>query len=197
MRPGLGITFGALALAVFALFAQEPEKGPEFLRPLNESILESPTIQVVARTGADAKLSVDGQSVTAASPAKGVLAATLKLSPGTHELSLSSGQKIQVFVAGKTPPPAGWKVFRTHPPAAPSAAQCETCHTLQQQTWAPKAETTAASCIACHSVAKFPVKHTHTVDILEECQLCHMPHGSAASSHLKFSKEIACKQCHG
>jgi predicted CXXCH cytochrome family protein len=114
------------------------------------------------------------------------LTASLKLGPGLHELALSSGQKVRVFVPGATSAPSGWGIFKAHPPAA----ECSACHV-------GKWTTAAASCMACHDAAKFPVTHTHAVSVLEECQLCHQPHGSKTSFHLRFSKETACKQCHG
>ncbi|HYZ85132.1 MAG TPA: cytochrome c3 family protein, partial [Bryobacteraceae bacterium] len=171
-------------------------KGPEILRPLDGSVLASGNVSFVARVNGPAKLLVDGKPAPAVNPAPNALMATLKLEPGAHELVLDLGsakQTAKVFV-GTGSAPAGFEPFRAHPP---TAATCDACHAVKDNVWALKFDTTAEACMKCHDATQFPKKHTHVVNVLEECQMCHMPHGSKAASHLKMNKETACKQCHG
>ena len=188
-----------LGAVVMACFAQQEKPGPAFLRPVNESVLKSGAIQVVARVAGPGKLQVDGKAVPTTSPTATALVGDLKLGPGMPELALDSGpkigvSKIRVFVAGGAEqPPAGWAVFRQHPPAA----KCDACHSNTSETWSLESVPTMESCKGCHDLAKFPETHTHAPSVLEECQLCHQPHGSKEAFHLKFPKETACKQCHG
>jgi predicted CXXCH cytochrome family protein len=162
----------------------------QILRPLDQSILESGMVKLVAKAGETAKLLVDGKPVATTKAGPNALSADLTLTPGTHGITLDA-QKIQVFVKGSGSAPAGWEVFRPHPPSA----SCDACHVAKEGAWSVKSYD--SSCAGCHNLAKFPQTHTHAATVLEECQLCHNPHGSKARFHLKFTKETACKQCHG
>jgi predicted CXXCH cytochrome family protein len=152
----------------------------QILRPVDQSVLETGVVKVVAK-GDATKLVVDGKQAATTD---------LKLAQGMHELALGD-QKIRVFVKGAEPPPDGWTVFRTHPPAA----ACSACHVAKEGGGEVKSYET--SCAGCHQLANFAKTHTHAPTVLEECQLCHQPHGSTVRFHLKLTKEIACKQCHG
>lgn len=178
--------------------AQEQAPGPGFLRPLDQSVLRPGPVAVVARSQGEAKLLLDGQPVPFSAPAINAVSATLQAPAGRHELTLVTGgaeHKIQFFVAG-TPgeAPAGWKVFRPHPPAA----GCDTCHAVKEGRWAFKAAMVSESCLGCHTdTDKFAKVHSHAPKVLEECQLCHQAHGSTVQFHLKYAKDTACKLCHG
>jgi predicted CXXCH cytochrome family protein len=189
-RPRLG-----LILIAFLCFAQQPE-GPRILRPADRSILPPAPLSVIARTAGTGELKLDGKSVKATQPAPGVLTTTLTPSPGKHELTLvtaGSEQRIQFQVGAVPAPLAGWKPYRSHPPSA----TCDTCHTVTGGKWSIKGDVAGPNCLGCHDAKTFPLAHSHTTDVLEECQLCHDPHGSTAKFNLKMPKEVACKQCHG
>jgi predicted CXXCH cytochrome family protein len=63
--------------------------------------------------------------------------------------------------------------------------------------WAMKRATLSPLCHACHDITKFTAAHApHNTGTLVDCQMCHLPHGSAAKGHLKMEKTVACKQCH-
>ena len=162
----------------------------QILRPVDQSVLESGAVKLAAKGSESAKLLVDGKPVVVTKAGPNALTAELKLTPGQHEITLDA-QKIQVFVKGSGQAPAGWEAFRTHPPAA----NCDACHVAKEDAWTVKSY--ESSCAGCHDLAKFPKTHTHATTVLEECHLCHSPHGSKARFHLKFTKETACKQCHG
>jgi predicted CXXCH cytochrome family protein len=157
--------------------------GPEvFLSPLPQSVVQPGSLPVIAKGAGELRL--NGKPVTASTPSPGVVHAKVEVGPGRHVLSL--GEHRIEFAAGQAQ--EGWKPFRAHPPAA----QCAACHT--PQTWEPRG---AEACFACHNAEPFAKVHTHNAEVLAECHLCHMPHGSTAKAHLKMAKETACKQCHG
>jgi predicted CXXCH cytochrome family protein len=152
------------------------------LRPEPRSIVPAGPLSVIAKT--EAEILLDGKAIAAQRPAPGAAHATLEIAPGKHTLS-AGGVTIE-FAAGSAP--AGWKPFRAHPPAS----ACGACHT--SGTWEFEG---AEACLACHDAAAFAKPHTHNAEVLNECQLCHLPHGSTEKAHLKFPKSTACKQCHG
>jgi predicted CXXCH cytochrome family protein len=167
------------------------------MRPSDESTLKPGPISVVARVAKPAKLTLDGKPVDAKSLADNALTAVVELAAGPHEFVLESGgetKKVKVVVLGPgVTAPQGWEAFRIHPPAA----ECSACHVAKEGVWSMKGLTTAESCVACHSAKEFPKKHTHEVKVLEQCQMCHDPHGSTLPSLMIMDKETSCKQCHG
>jgi predicted CXXCH cytochrome family protein len=179
--------FVGLLLAA-CVFADEPR----ILRPVDQSVVAPGPLSIVARGSAKSELRLDGKQLAATQPGPSALTAVAKLSPGLHELVLRDGgseQKIQFLVQGAPGAPAAWSPFRAHPPAA----TCDACHAVKEGAW----EFKSGSCFACHDAKPFPSTHSHTTEVLAECQLCHSPHGSTAVKHLKMKKELACKQCHG
>lgn len=188
---GRGLAFAMLALLCFG---QEADKGPGFLRPLDQSILKPGALSVVARTEGDAKLLLDGKPVESKSDAAGVLSAIVKLDAGKHELVLVTGgaeHKARLFVGEGAP--AGFEAFRAHPPAA----ACTACHAVEAGAWGFKGGSLKENCLVCHDQKTFVEAHQHTPEVLEECSLCHQPHGSKVRFHLKYDRDTACKLCHG
>jgi predicted CXXCH cytochrome family protein len=167
-----------LALALAATLAAEIV----VLRPTPQSVVPPGPLSIVAKGEGDVLL--DGKVVAAQKPSPGVIHAKVEVTPGKHVLTVGAA-KIQ-FAAGQGPD--GWKAFRAHPPAA----ECAACHA--RESWEFKG---AEACLACHDGMAFAKTHTHNTEVLNECQLCHSPHGSTENRHLKFTREIACKQCHG
>jgi predicted CXXCH cytochrome family protein len=174
-----------LALALIC-FAEEPG-GPRILRPTDQSVLPPGPLSIVARADA---LKLDGKPLDAAHPAPGVSTAAVTPSPGPHELA--AGSVIVKFFVGAGAP-SGWKAFHAHPPGG---AACDTCHAVVNGSWEIKGGVVGTNCLQCHNEKAFPKIHTHNADLLPDCQLCHMPHGSTIKAHLKMTREAACKQCH-
>ena len=152
------------------------------LRPSPESVAPAGPLSIIAK-GQGAVL-LDGKEVAAQTPGPGVIHAKVEVTPGKHVLTIG-GTKIE-FAAGAGP--AGWKRFRAHPPAG----ECALCH--EAKSWEFKG---AGACLGCHDGTVFAKTHTHNTEVLNECQMCHAPHGSTERSHLKFARDTACKQCHG
>ncbi|MCI0627368.1 MAG: hypothetical protein L0387_37945 [Acidobacteria bacterium] len=183
-----------LPLTFLVVTAQEAEK-PGILRPTDQSVLATGSVQVIARAGGE--VSLDGKLIRAQQPAAGRQALSVQVLPGRHELiwkNAGTQQKIQLFVStpGGLAAPAGWKVYTPHPPQA----ECQTCHAEEKQEGF-KMSTVAETCFTCHQQKTFAAGHAHNDEVFAECVLCHNPHGSAEKFHLKMSRETACKQCHG
>ncbi len=179
-RRGWLAGLAALALA-------QPGDAPAILRPMDHSIVEAGPLTVIARTTGELRL--DGQLLNTAEPAPGIRTATATLTPGRHQVQ-SGDHKADIFAGPGAP--AGFRPYRLHPPGG---AACDTCHVLRQGAWEFKGAST--SCLGCHDQKKFPAGHTHNSEVLAECGLCHDAHGSTEKLHLKVSREVACKLCHG
>jgi predicted CXXCH cytochrome family protein len=158
------------------------------LAPPPEASFQSGPVQVIARVDGDSELKLDGRPVRVESPHPGVVKASLTPGPGIHELTLG-GQKVR-FAVG---PAEGFKDFRGHAPAS----TCDSCHAVRNGRWRFVRASLANVCSRCHAKEAFPAKHTHQMDLLPDCQMCHDPHGSTSAAHLKLTRENACKQCHG
>jgi len=182
-----------LAEAVNLTIAQEPEKAG-ILRPTDQSVLETETIQIIARAG---EVLLDGNSLKERQTQAARQALSVRVPLGKHELIWKNGDalhKIQFFVAtpGHTTIPPNWKVYRAHPPQA----ECQNCH-AGENPGDFKRTTVAETCFTCHEQKTFAAGHAHNDEVLAECVLCHNPHGSTEKFHLKMTRETACKQCHG
>jgi len=178
--------FRFLLLLVGIGSAQGPER--VIFSPADQSVVKG-DLRVVA--SGQGELLLDGKAVETQSPVAGVQHASVKVSPGAHELTFDGGPAVK-FHAGDGAP-AGWKEFRVHPPGG---AACETCHAIKNGAWAFTKASLVGVCFACHNREAFPKTHTHEPGIVPDCQMCHSPHGSTAAAHLKMPKETACKQCH-
>lgn len=161
------------------------------LRPVDKSVLPPGEIDIIARAPS---VTVDGKPVIGTRHATDVFSGKVQLTEGKHVIR--AGAETAEVVVTKDPAkvPEGFKLFRPHPPAV---STCDTCHVAKGTRWAMKAGVVGDNCLTCHDAGKFPQTHTHTPQVLQDCQMCHRPHGSVDFFHLKFNKETACKQCHG
>lgn len=169
------------------------QERPELFAPADESVVMVGKVRVVGRAAGPVSLLLDGKAVAVASPGPGAVMAELLPGAGEHVLVLK-GQggesKVRFFVGEER---AEWKMFRPHPPLA---SGCDTCHAVKNDAWALKRASLSPLCHTCHDKERFPAVHTHSTDILADCQNCHLPHGSTARGHMMKPKEVACKQCH-
>jgi predicted CXXCH cytochrome family protein len=175
-----------LILIFLALMAAALAEEPRFLRPLDNTAVKAGPLSIVA--AGDGELRLDGKPIEASHPAAGVTTAKVTPAAGPHSLTLGS-----VTIQFWSGPAAGKPEFHAHPPDA----GCETCHVAKKGEWEIKGGSAGDNCMACHDRAAFIKTHQHNPDVLQDCQNCHLPHGSAVKSHLKMAKEAACKQCHG
>lgn len=179
--------------------AVQASETPGIMRPTDHSVLETGEVQIIARSGAEVLLDGQPVSITKSSLLPGGVL-SLRLPAGRHELlwrSLTTQQRVQFFVAAPdnaSGAPAGWKVYRAHPPLA----ECQTCHAVTgKKTEAFTKPQLSETCFTCHDQKAFVGAHAHNDEVLADCLLCHNPHGSSEKFHLKMPRDLACKQCHG
>ena len=173
--------FAALALA---------EDAGRIVRPVDKAAFAAGPVEVNAAVPGG-KLELDGMAVAAEAPFPHVLHAKLQPSAGRHKLALvwpEGRQEIEFYVGPQTP--EGFTPFRAHPPLANAA--CTQCHEVSKR----GRFRFKGGCTDCHAVAAFPKSHTHKVEVLAECGMCHNAHGSTAKAHLLYDKAAACKLCH-
>ena len=131
-----------------------------------------------------------------------VLVATTSLEPGEHRVEASQ-RHVRVFVrpsARGAATPADWPVFHLHPPPMSPGrpVACFVCHEI--------VETPSGSvlrrpqmpdpCFSCHPADDFELIHTHRVDVLTACHMCHDPHGSTRPLLLRDDPKLLCSACH-
>ena len=179
-----------MALAAMALCAaaQEPVDNRIFAPPAGARFPAGASVRVIARMAPGAEMKLDGVPLSMESPHPGVATLELKLTPGAHTFQLGD-QSIRV-VAGDGVDEG--KPFRAHPPVS----NCGACHTVRNGRWRFLRASLSNVCSQCHAKETFPARHTHAMDVLPDCQMCHDPHGSTAAAHLKMDRDAACRQCH-
>ena len=175
--------------ALLALATAQAASGPAFLRPHDQATVAPGPLSIIARASASAQFRLDGAPLAAKPAGPGAWNATAQLAAGPHKIELIDGASTIALTVTAAMPAA----FRAHPPAA----TCDTCHVVRGGTWAFKSDPLSDTCFGCHDAKAFPVPHQHNAEVLNECTLCHDPHGSSSVKHLKMKKELACKQCHG
>ena len=177
-----------MLVLAFPSFAEEPR----ILRPVDQSSIPKGPFSIIAKADNGAIIELDGKPLSVTEIATGILSATINAPAGVHELRLKavSGERRIHFAVGAHEP---YKQFRAHPPVA----ACDTCHAVRNGSWEMKNTELEKTCAGCHNLSEFSKSHTHNTEVLNECQLCHSPHGSTEVKHLKLPKLTACKQCHG
>lgn len=195
-----------------------PSRAPLFLPP-DRSVIASDSVQIVAAVSdasRDAAITVDGEAIetqriqlalsggTKVKPGpKGparptaVLVASATLAPGKHVVTVGA-RKVQFFVdttEDRAKAPADWPTFRPHPG---QVANCSLCHELKDtrdgQSLGPVREPKA--CFVCHDVDEFKLIHTHRVESLAACRMCHVSHGGTTKAALVGKLKPLCLKCH-
>ncbi|MCL5098615.1 MAG: hypothetical protein M1608_14015 [Candidatus Omnitrophica bacterium] len=146
--------------------------------------------------------SVAPNGAASGKPEKVLLLANVPLSPGRHTIE-AAGSRILLFRSTATDhsdAPAGWPLFQSHPittdPSQPSS--CENCHLTHgsgkdlvlDRVKMPEA------CYSCHDLVDLRLAHSHVMDPLAECAICHNPHGSTQPNLLINTRAKLCVQCH-
>ena len=52
------------------------------------------------------------------------------------------------------------------------------------------------ACFECHGAVEFDVTHSHPLEPLEHCPMCHALHGSSREGLLKAPVKQLCADCH-
>lgn len=194
------------------------------LYPPDKSVLGSNAVQMIAAirdSGSSLTLTLDGKPLkvrrlhvkrsanpadrSAGQPAgrgKIALVATAKLSPGKHVIAVGS-ETTHVYVCpsnDRGDAPADWPKSRPHPPLSPSGkpTECQSCHQVKASdggaVLGPVDELKV--CFECHDLDTFKLVHTHRIESLAACRMCHDPHGGTTAALLIDKPKVLCAECH-
>ncbi len=145
-------------------------------------------------------LEADGQAVEWEPFSPPLRVAHVSLYPGRNRLQIGDRQ-LEVFVArtiDKPGAPDGWEVCRTHPMQGQGAKRCADCHQTQQTAAGTSVGELKSykACFECHPAVEFELIHSHPLEPIEHCQMCHSMHGSSRKSLLKAPAKKLCAECH-
>lgn len=131
-----------------------------------------------------------------------VFVAAASLKGGEHRISVGS-RRLRLLVRppdDEADAPPDRPVFRLHPPAESPGrpVACSACHKSPENPDAPVLgePQTPDACFSCHSPDDFELTHTHRVEALSACQMCHDPHGGTQAALLKDEPKVLCSTCH-
>ena len=124
------------------------------------------------------------------------------LSPGQHALELDAAKTrlLRLTSQDGTNAPSGWALWHPHPsPTKPEEPiQCASCHdvkTAATGTVIGRAKP-PKNCFTCHNEVDLRLAHSHVLEPLSNCLMCHDPHGSTRPKLLIDTREKLCTQCH-
>lgn len=179
--------------------------------PPNGSTLRSEKVKIVAvvdGSGTDTHLTVDGKSIGTnrfrlkrlGQPSGyqcTALIATMKLNPGQHVIKVGTeASKIWIDASGKGGPgPSSWREFQAHPP---NTDNCRLCHEVSEADGMNVLGVAKepVACFACHERDLFGFTHSHRLESLAACQMCHAPHGGSQEALLIDKPKVLCTKCH-
>ncbi len=74
---------------------------------------------------------------------------------------------------------------------------CSDCHAVHGSMGPKlvKRDSTNDTCYTCHAEKRGPFVHSHQ-PVVEDCAICHNPHGSTVASMLVARPPLLCHQCH-
>ena len=158
--------------------------------PPDHAVLLSGNIDVICKTDKP-DFEIDSQKHEWEFVGKPIRVARVRLFPGMHELKIGD-EKIEVVVAlneDEHDGPAEWKIQRSHK-MDKGAARCKACHEVEKkdgQVSVGKLKSHEA-CLKCHEADDLKEEHPGIAKPLENCQTCHILHGSPYKSLLKAPK---------
>lgn len=127
---------------------------------------------------------------------------TVKLKPGSHVLALENGQThlFRSTAADGSGGPSGWPLFHPHPGITDTnrPVECLSCHEVKAANPAPSLGRAKLpdTCQVCHPPVDLRLIHSHIMEPLANCLMCHDPHGTLFPSLLHDTKVKVCTQCH-
>jgi DmsE family decaheme c-type cytochrome len=92
-----------------------------------------------------------------------------------------------------------WAAFHapSHHPLTEGKMRCSSCHDVHRATEAALKtdERPNDTCLHCHTAQQGPFLFEHA-PVVEDCRLCHQPHGAVANNLLSANEPFLCLQCH-
>ncbi|HUT93930.1 MAG TPA: cytochrome c3 family protein [Thermoguttaceae bacterium] len=199
LSTGLVLAGLVLGYAV-AHCADEPAKPADdgVLFPPDHAVLLSGTFDVICKTD-EAVLEVDGKPREWEPFEPPLRVAHLGLSPGMHELRIGDRRREIVVALNEEEHdgPEDWPILRRHQMNR-DPGRCGDCHqTTKQDDRVVVGELKSyEACIECHDAVDFEATHSHPLEPIEHCRMCHALHGSARKGLLKAPVKQLCAECH-
>jgi len=202
---GLGLLIGGIVggLLPGRAVTQTPQEGPaaekvKVVFPPNHAVLLSGSFDVITKAG-EGTLKVDGTPRQWGPFKPPIRVAPVGLDPGLHELKIGN-RRLEVVVALNAEEhdgPADWEVFERHS-IGDGQDRCADCHKTERQDGqiAVGELMPYTACFGCHDSVEFDVTHSHPLEPLEHCQMCHALHGSSRKGLLKAPVKQLCDECH-
>ena len=197
----LGLLSAGLLSVYAAEVACDKEKpsvdGFEMIFPPDHSVLEAGNFSLICRANGGA-LEVDGELIDWQAFKPPLRVARVSLYSGRNSLKIGD-KKVEVFVAGDPDDPGGpdgWPMVHKH--RISRKKRCTACHETKLQgdlTEVGELKSYKA-CFECHESVEFEAIHSHPLEPIEHCQMCHSPHGSKEKFLLKAPAKKLCGECH-
>jgi len=85
----------------------------------------------------------------------------------------------------------------SHHPIPEGKMTCSDCHNVHGSAGPKlaKRDSTNNTCYTCHAEKRGPFVQNHE-PVMEDCAICHNPHGSTVAAMLKTRPPMLCQQCH-
>ena len=185
---GLALS-GSTSLVVSGEKAADKDK-TGIISPHDHAVLLSGSIDVICKTDKP-DFEIDSRKHEWEFCGNPVRVARVRLFPGMHELRIGD-KRIEVVVAlneDEHDGPADWKIQRTHK-MENEPARCKACHEVDKKggrVSVGKLKSNGA-CLKCHEAGDLKEDHPGITKPLEDCQTCHVLHGSPHKSLLKAPK---------
>ena len=85
-------------------------------------------------------------------------------------------------------------VLPSHHPVKEGKMTCSDCHDAKGEAFF-ESERPNETCLGCHAQYRGPYIFEHA-PVIEDCTICHEPHGTVANNLLKQNEPFLCLQCH-
>ena len=168
------------------------------LFPPDRAVLLSGSFDVIVKKG-EATLKVNGRPREWEPFDHPVRVTHLRLPPGVHELEIGDARRKIVVALNQEEHdgPADWVIYRHHPTNA-DPSRCSDCHesTEREGRIAVGELKSHEACLGCHRPAAFEATHSHPLEPIQRCAMCHALHGSPRHALLKAPLKELCVSCH-
>lgn len=197
----IGLVLAGLVLALAAAVPSEQKGKPKddgVLYPPDRAVLLSGSFDVICTTDQNS-LAVDGKAREWEPFQPPLRVAHVRLSPGMHEIRIGDRRREVVVALNEEEydAPRDWAVYRHHE-MKHNEQGCADCHQTGKQNGRITVGELKSyeACFECHEPVDFDVIHSHPLDPIEHCEICHALHGSPRKALLKAPVKKLCADCH-